>query len=558
MYQALYRKYRPIVFDDVVGQDHITTTLTGSLKSGKVFHAYLFTGTRGTGKTTCAKILAKAVCCENPKDGQPCGECAACNSIAEGSATDISEIDAASNNGVNDIRDLKEQVSFLPVSLKYRVYIIDEVHMLSTSAFNALLKTLEEPPSHVIFILATTEVHKLPATILSRCQRFDFKRLEPDVICGRMQEIAKAEGFTLTDSAATMIASLADGGMRDALSILDQCSACADTVDETVIAEVCGIAGNERIFELAEAVKGHDAANAVKIVDQLYRNSVDMKKLLYELVSCFRNLMIIKTVQNPKGLMVCSENEYGKLLQLADGFTLSQIIDSLSTLQSTADNMSANASRSDVELTIVRLCTPELASNAAGLKARIEQLEKTVAALANGQSVGKAVQKNVEKPVEAPTVAKEIGKTEEEEIPLPDDPEPIEMAGEAPEIKSEQTKAVQPVAKATANLKDGEPIPVAKWPEIMDIIKKSCPLMAGVLVGSKAYIGGGRLLIDAKLSQFKDLINSDAKYRDYIRKAAEQVLGVSYNLGPYKPVIQKNEDTAPDPLAEFKKSLENM
>ena len=365
MYQALYRKYRPLVFDDVVGQEHITTTLKGSLQNGKVFHAYLFTGTRGTGKTTCAKILAKAVCCEHPVNGEPCGECAACRSILEGSATDISEIDAASNNSVNDIRDLKEQVNFLPVALKYRVYIIDEVHMLSTSAFNALLKTLEEPPTHVIFILATTEVHKLPATILSRCQRFDFKRLEPEVICGRMQEIAKKENFTITDGAAVMIASLADGGMRDALSILDQCSACSQQIDETVIADVCGIAGNKKIVELASAIRDKDTALAISIVDALYRNSVDMKKLTFELISCFRNLMILKTVADSRSLIICSEDEYQSLTDLAKGFTLSQITNNLGYLQTTSEALNTSAARSEVELVVVRLCNPEFGSSPA-------------------------------------------------------------------------------------------------------------------------------------------------------------------------------------------------
>lgn len=559
MYQALYRKYRPTVFDDVVGQEHITTTLTGSLKNGKVFHAYLFTGTRGTGKTTCAKILAKAVCCEQPVEGQPCGVCAACKAIAEGSATDISEIDAASNNGVNDIRDLKEQVSFLPVALKYRVYIIDEVHMLSTSAFNALLKTLEEPPAHVIFILATTEVHKLPATILSRCQRFDFKRMEPEAICGRMQQIAEKEGFTLTDGAATLIASLADGGMRDALSILDQCSATAQIINETVIAEVCGIAGNERIFALAEAIRDHDASAAISIVDALYRNSVDMKKLLFELVSVFRNLMMIKTVQNPRGLIVCSEREFEALTELTAGFTLSQIIDTLSSLQSAADAMSATASRSDVELTVVRLCTPELASTAAGLKARIEQLEKTVAALTAGQPVAPlksepALQPAASTPTPTPVPKAAPPAEEEEEIPLPEEPSPAPGIPEPPVPEAAPKAAAAPTPPPAPAM--GEPVPVAQWPEIMERIKQACPLMAGVLAGSKAYIGGGRLLIDSKLSQFKDLINSDAKYRDYIRKAAEQVLGVSYNLGPYKPAAATEENSAADPLAAFKRSLE--
>lgn len=538
MYQALYRKYRPIVFSDVVGQEHITETLAGSLKAGKVSHAYLFTGTRGTGKTTCAKILAKAVCCLNPVDGEPCGECEACKLIAEGNTTDINEIDAASNNGVNDIRDLKEQVSFLPTSLKYKVYIIDEVHMLSTPAFNALLKTLEEPPAHVVFILATTEVHKLPATILSRCQRFDFKRLEPEVIIKRINKIADSEDFTITEPAAFMIASLADGGMRDALSILDQCSAACQNIDEEVIKDVCGIAGNERIFAITEAINKNDPAEAISIVDELYRNSVDMKKLIFELIACFRNLMIIKTVKQPKELIVCSNNEFEKLCALAEGFSLSAIIDCLTTLQQTADSLSSTASRSDVELVIVKLCSPELAGGLSGLKARIEQLEKTVMALSGG-SAGLPKATPPAAKAEPPKTVTAPAKTESE--PKENKPAP------------QKTSAVaQPQKAAPAG---GEPVLVSKWPEILEVLRESCPLMAGILSNSKAYIGGGRLLIDSQLAQFKELINSDAKYREYIKSAAEQVLGVSYNLGPYKPPVTEQKPAEADPLADFVKSL---
>ena len=544
MYQALYRKYRPTVFSEVVGQEHITNTILGSLKAGKISHAYLFTGTRGTGKTTCAKILAKAVCCENPVNGEPCGECEACRVIAEGNTTDINEIDAASNNGVNDIRDLKEQVSFLPTTLKYRVYIIDEVHMLSINAFNALLKTLEEPPSHVVFILATTEVHKLPATILSRCQRFDFKRLEPSVIVKRINYIAEREGFTVTSGAATMIASLADGGMRDALSILDQCSAASNDIDETVIRDVCGIAGNENIFALVSAINNNDTATALQRVDTLYRNSVDMKKLIFELISCYRNLMIIKTVKSPRGLMVCSEDEFSKLTEMAEGYTLSGIIDNLTTLQEMSENLSQAASRSDVELVIVKLCSPELASSVTGLKARVERLEKTLATLNSGK-MPIASQTGVS-PSQNSAVIHKAKQSMVEDIPLPEPP----VSNENPISFENAPKKVSPVYNT-----DSEPTPVSQWPEILEILKTSCPLMAGVLVDSKAYIGGGRLLIDSQLDQFKDLINSDAKYRDYIRKAAEQVLGVSYNLGPYKPPARSDDNNAPDPLAEFVKSL---
>ena len=537
MYQALYRKYRPTTFSDVVGQEHITNTLTGSLMAGKTSHAYLFTGTRGTGKTTCAKILAKAVCCENPINGEPCGECEACKIIAEGNTTDINEIDAASNNGVNDIRDLKEQVSFLPSSLKYRVYIIDEVHMLSTAAFNALLKTLEEPPAHVVFILATTEVHKLPATILSRCQRFDFKRLEPETIVKRINYIAEKEGFTITDAAAMLVASLADGGMRDALSILDQCSAASQSIDEAVIRDVCGIAGNENIFALVKAINAGDTAAAIKTVDILYRNSVDMKKLVFELISCYRNLMIIKTVKSARELIVCSEAEFNELSQMAEGYTLSNIVSALTALQEMTESVASSASRSDVELVIVKLCTPELASTLTSLKAKVERLEKAVAALSQGKAVAVSAPSS-------PTVAKPVqAAPQEEKIPLPDTP-PVE-----------NTPVASAPKPAPATVTDGEPQPVSEWPEILETLKASCPLLAGVLADSKAYIGGNRLLIDSQLEQFKDMINSDAKYRDYLRKAAEQVLGVSYNLGPYKPTPKNPVDDKTDPLAEFAKAL---
>lgn len=546
MYQALYRKYRPTVFEDVVGQDHITSTLKSSFEKGKIFHAYLFTGTRGTGKTTCAKILAKAICCEDPQKGEPCGKCPACISIAQGNVTDISEIDAASNNGVNDIRDLKEQVNFLPVSLKYRVYIIDEVHMLSTSAFNALLKTLEEPPAHVVFILATTEVHKLPATILSRCQRFDFHRLEPEVICGRMEKIAEAEGFNITPGAALKIAALADGGMRDALSILDQCSACEKNITEKVIADVCGVADQQDTIELVQCIKNKDTAGAISIVDKLYRNSVDMKKLVFELISCFRNLMIIKTVKDSKKLIVCSEQELSVYEELSEGFTLSEIIENLATLQGAVEGMSVAAARSDVELCIVRLCTPELQSSVAALSKRISALEKQMLSINSGalKSVIPKKEKaktTVEKPIE------EVKLVEEIPLPISENKEP------SPEIISEEAAPIQPISTTTVT----EPELVSQWPEILAVLKQSCPLMAGVLKDSRAYIGGGRLLIDSKLSQFRELINSDVKYRDHIRKAAEQVLGVSYNLGPYRPT-QKVQKSTDDPLLEFKKNLDNL
>ena len=309
MYQALYRKWRPRTFSDVSGQEPVTTALKNELKTGRLSHAYLFTGCRGTGKTTCAKILAKAVNCAHPVDGDPCNECAVCRGIDDGSVLDVAEIDAASNNGVDSIRDLRDEVAFTPVSGKYRVYIIDEVHMLSAGAFNALLKTLEEPPAHVIFILATTEVHKLPATILSRCQRFDFGRIRPEDIAARIHYVAGEEGLTVTEDAAMLLARLADGALRDALSLLDQCASVARHIDMDTVTTVTGMAGQDVLAELTDCVAAQDAAAALALVDRLYRSSKDMERLCAEWVTYMRNLMILHTVAEPSELVVAAPQE---------------------------------------------------------------------------------------------------------------------------------------------------------------------------------------------------------------------------------------------------------
>ncbi|MDO5448424.1 MAG: DNA polymerase III subunit gamma/tau [Clostridia bacterium] len=291
MYQALYRKWRPQVFADVVGQDHITTTLMNEIETGRHSHAYLFTGSRGTGKTTCAKIFAKAVNCEHPINGDPCNECETCKGIDSGAIMDVIEIDAASNNGVDNIRDIRDEANFTPVNGKYRVYIIDEVHMLSTGAFNALLKTLEEPPAHVKFILATTEVHKLPATILSRCQRFDFKRITPEDIAKRLAYVAGEEGLELEADAAMLIARLADGALRDALSILDQCIGHSRHITLDVVNATVGLAGKEYLFALSASILNKDSASALAQINTLHNNSCDMERLCNEL-----------TLQKPDGL----------------------------------------------------------------------------------------------------------------------------------------------------------------------------------------------------------------------------------------------------------------
>lgn len=369
MYQALYRKWRPQVFADVVGQDHITTTLMNEIKTGRHSHAYLFTGSRGTGKTTCAKIFAKAVNCEHPVDGDPCGECKTCKGIDSGSVMDVIEIDAASNNGVDNIRDIRDEANFTPVGGKYRVYIIDEVHMLSTGAFNALLKTLEEPPEHVKFILATTEVHKLPATILSRCQRFDFKRITPEDIAGRLAYVAEKEDLTLDADAAMLIARLADGALRDALSIMDQCIGHSRNITVDVVNETTGLAGKDYLFSLSDAILRMDSATALEKINELHNRSCDMERLCNELTNHFRNLMICRAVNNPKDLIVCSLQDLTEYMNSAKQYSMDRILEVLNVLGDTVTNLRKGLNRRvEMEIAVIKLCGNEVQPQASGIQ----------------------------------------------------------------------------------------------------------------------------------------------------------------------------------------------
>lgn len=535
-YQALYRKYRPQTFSEVVGQEHITETLKNELAAGKTVHAYLFTGTRGTGKTSCAKILAKAVNCLNPKDGDPCLSCESCLSVSKGENTDIVEIDAASNNSVDSIRELRDQVSFAPSSSKYRVYIIDEVHMLTVSAFNALLKTLEEPPAHVVFILATTEVHKLPATILSRCQRFDFRRIEADRICERIQYIADKEGLTVTDGAASLIAAAADGGMRDALSILDLCASGSKNIDEETVESVCGMAGGDYLIKLADYIKSRNAEGALMLIDRLYGNSVDMQRLLAELTSHYRDLMIIKTVKGDNKPIVCSSAKLKALEEQAADYDIKDIMRTLSALQAANAGMQSGNRRCEMEMTVIRLCTPSLSYDLASLERRIAALENGTVRVAAVSPVPTKAAPAPEKPTSPPQ--NEDANPDDGEIPLPEYP------------------ADEPQISAPKSSDDGGITPVDNWDEVLRILKTSCPLIAGVLKGSAAYIKGQYLLIDAPNGQFRSLINSgNGLYKDSIRKAAQTVLGVTYKLGPYTAAVPKAEE---DPLAALADRLKNF
>ena len=385
MHLALYRKYRSATFDEVISQEHITTTLKNQIKAGTPAHAYLFTGSRGTGKTTCAKLMAKAVNCLSPVDGNPCGECESCKAIAAG-CPDIIEMDAASNNGVDDVRALRDEVMYAPTVCRYKVYIIDEVHMLSSQAFNALLKTIEEPPPHVIFILATTEIHKVPATIASRCQQFRFSRIDVEESTKRLCEIAKKENVNITEDAARLISRLSDGGMRDAVSLLDQCISVSADIDEETVRTTAGIAGTEHLFTLAQCIHEQNAPEALKILDELHNQSKDLMLLLDELLSHFRNLCILSATNSDFSLIPAGSGTRNDLARQTKEFTLGEIMRCMDILQDCIARTPKTAKRKTVaEMCLIRLCTPRLDSDTSALSLRLEKLENRLDKLCNGE-----------------------------------------------------------------------------------------------------------------------------------------------------------------------------
>ncbi len=375
IYQALYRKYRPRTLDEVCGQEHITETLKAQIASGRLSHAYLFIGTRGTGKTSCAKILAKAVNCEHPVDGNPCCQCAACRGIDDGSVMDVVEIDAASNNGVDNIRALRDEAIFSPASVKKRVYIVDEVHMLSIAAFNALLKILEEPPEHLMFILATTELRKVPATILSRCQRYSFRRLDAEVISKRLDYIASQEGFKLTSGASMLLARLADGGMRDAISLLDQCSSC-EVIDENAVLEATGLAGNRRVGELLTAISRHDARSALEGFSRLWKDGKDPASLLSDLCALMRDILLQQLAPRGGGSLMSGAYDQRTIESFSRLFTKEELLRNMQRAQEAISALRDSPSpRTCVELCLISLCDPALNSGIPELMARISRLE---------------------------------------------------------------------------------------------------------------------------------------------------------------------------------------
>ncbi len=377
MYQALYRKWRPKTFADVVGQEHITQTLRRQAAQGRLSHAYLFTGTRGTGKTTCAKILAKAVNCQNPSDGDPCGQCPACLGIDNGSLLDVMELDAASNNGVDHVRALRDEAIYSPASVKYRVYIIDEVHMLSVAAFNALLKILEEPPAHLIFILATTELHKVPATILSRCQRFAFKRIMPQDIAQRLLYVSAQENIALSPDAAETLARLADGALRDALSLLDQCAAAGGTIDGSRVLDVLGLAGAVQTAQMMDLLLRRDVPGALMLLHQLYTGGKDVAALLGELSTLARDLLIRMTAPAGGAALLSGTCDSGTLESLAQSANATRLIYMATQLQSALAALPLSPNRrTDAELCLMRLCDESLCGDVTALAARLTRLEE--------------------------------------------------------------------------------------------------------------------------------------------------------------------------------------
>ena len=512
MYTALYRKWRPKTFDDVIAQPHITTTLKSQITNGKTAHAYLFTGSRGTGKTTCARIFAKAINCENSEDGNPCLSCSVCVDAENEALSDIIEIDAASNNGVDDIRDLRDGAVYSPERCRYKVYIIDEVHMLSVNAFNALLKIIEEPPPYVKFVLATTEVHKVLPTILSRCQRFDFRRIMPEDIAKRLLYIAGEEKINLSEEAALLIARLADGGMRDALSLLDQCIAYSTDVTLETVSAASGIAGRDYLFDIIESVVKGDTSTALTITDKLYSMSKDITRLCEELILQFRNIMLIKSVPERKELIACLPSEQERLSAIASSLSIEDILSKLTVLQECNERLSRSlAKRVEFEMCLVKLCT---------LMGAAVSIPKP--------KVTETPQQTFAEPASAPVADKFVPPVKEEPEPQPVAETKTEKPNPEP-VKAEPSKQ-EPVKEHTVKQSDpsvDKPVVCNKWADVLEEFKKVDPAVAAALIDSYAFINTTTIFIVARNSFFMKLFAQEENKISLI-KVITKVLGKSY------------------------------
>ena len=586
MYRALYRKWRPQRFEDVVGQRAIVTALKNQITANRVGHAYLFTGVRGTGKTTCAKIFAKAVNCLHPVNGDPCGECEICKGIDNGSILDVVEMDAASNNGVDDIRDLRDETAYTPSACKYKVYIIDEVHMLSTAAFNALLKTLEEPPAHVIFILATTEIQKVPATILSRCQRYDFTRIGPEDIARRVEYIAGEEKLELSPDGAELIARLADGALRDALSILDTCAGVTAKIDADVVRRMAGVTDRSYLFRISDALEAQDGATALAQLAQLRQQSVDVKRLTEELIAHYRALMLAALPGGQSLLSGVSPEEEALYLEKGPQLGQREAIRAIRALGSALEHMTRGSDqRIELELALFGLSEPPqqplaVPVQAAPVRAAAQPAAPQPFASATAvQPFASAptpqppipsvpvVQPAAEpKPVKAePSVPSEISVEQtspvqtEELPPLPEEP-PVQQAGMLP-WDEPAAQAAQPAAPVPAELESvpqpeppkPAPTPAAKpvpekpqdagqegtalypyWPQVVQQLQEKDPMLYTYLRKSKAYFDGTRVLIDGGKT-FRDFIRANKDSQRLIKKLIKDVSGTAVPIGPYEP-----------------------
>ncbi len=524
MYRALYRKWRPASFDDVYGQNHITRTLKKEVESGRISHAYLFTGSRGTGKTTCAKILSKAVNCPHTVNGNPCNECEICKGIDDGSITDVIEIDAASNNGVDNIRDIREEVNYSPAVTKYRVYIIDEVHMLSTGAFNALLKTLEEPPTHVIFILATTDVQKLPSTVLSRCQRFDFKRIPTEDIIARLKFVAENESVIIDDVAANLIANISDGGMRDALSLMDSCLSVSDNITEDVVTEVAGIAGTRSLFEFADYIANEDFSKALSLVSFLHRESCDVKNICTGLSSHFRNLMIVKTVSKCDDLIICSKEELNKYKKQAEKFKISKILSCIEILAKTADSLKWSANKKiQLESAVVKMCGIKNSDKGTqfypAAEEKIAELENKINyLLVNGVSAPQKELKtdlNTDLNTES-TQAEKPEKSAEKIINPPViDNNPVEKKPNEPHVPLTVSKTDD------SPISDGE---FTLWADVCKNVLSYDPPLFGILSTTDAKIKNNKIVIYTDNPDLKRYLLENKRY-ETLDKSIQEVTG---------------------------------
>lgn len=538
MHQALYRKWRPRSFDEVYGQEHITSILKYEVENNKLSHAYLFCGSRGTGKTSCAKILAKAVNCLSPKDGSPCGECAACRAIDSGASTDVIEMDAASNNGVDNIRDIRDEVVYSPSNLKYRVYIIDEVHMLSGSAFNALLKTLEEPPEHVVFILATTELHKLPSTIISRCQRFDFRRISTEVLKNHLLRVARAEGIELEESAASLLAKQAQGGMRDAISLLDLCAGSRERIDDALVNDTVGKLGRDNVIKVVHAIYKRDYEVIFAAIDEIFRSSRDISVFWQDLISVYRDLLVVKTSRNAAAYLDLTDNETEELTSLAANFTIERLSYHASMLQENAALMSGanSARRIAAELTLLKMCDERLNSSPEAMLSRISEVE---AAIASGAALtvsqNTATEGKMSETDAKPTPDAKKSRRPSRPATFTENDDDEDFRGDGPSLNKSQKKPLAAasdtvsIAPKTKDTNTRVLKPFRSRAEVLEKMQNIDAMKASFVMGAKWYSDeDGRIVMKFNMPFEIDTVKQFASDELFLR-VASQVTGRSYS-----------------------------